>query len=98
MGFKLGNVFTPKAMFKSALTGGLTTAHNINKQSPGYKKLFPDGTSPPDAPPAPTIDSAEAAAMDKEEQLRRRRGMAATSLGGMDTTHPTTMTPSLLGS
>lgn len=90
---------SPKGIATSLLTGGVSTGYLATKDSHDgiNEKLFPKGKSPPDAPPAPTIDSAEASAQDKEEQLRRRRGMAATILGGMDATQPTTQAASLLG-
>lgn len=97
MGF-LSGLFSGSNLTKSLLTGGVSTAHEINKRSPGYKKLFPDAPIAPTAPDAPTIDAADAAAEDKANQLRRRRGMAATILGGLDNAQPTTQTSSLLGS
>lgn len=96
LGSVLKNAFTPKNLVKSALTGGLTTAHDFNKD--GYHRLFPDKPDVPEPPPAPTMDDAEAAGMDKANQLRRRRGMAATILGGLDEKQPTTQAASLLGS
>jgi hypothetical protein len=95
----LGNLLkgqtSGKNIAQNLLTGGVSTAHDFNKD--GYHRLFPDAVSPPDAPPAPTIDAADASAQDKEEQLRRRRGMAATILGGLEAMQPTTQATSLLG-
>lgn len=98
----LKNTFTGSSIRKSLLTGGLTTIHQLNRAEPIRKalgdKLFPDKAELPEAPAAPTMDAAEAAAEDKAAQLRRRRGMAATILGGLDTAQPTTQAASLLGS
>lgn len=59
------------------------------------------GSSPsvPQAPPAPTINDAEAAGQEKADQLRRRRGMASTILtAGHSTATPQTQAAALLGS
>lgn len=96
MGFSFGNLFKGSNLTKSVLSGGLTTAHSLNMA--GKNKLFPGKPDIPEPPPAPTLDAGEAVAEDKVNQLRRRRGMAATILGGMDINQPTTQTTSLLGS
>jgi hypothetical protein len=95
MGFSLGSLFKGSNLTKSLLTGGVSTAHELNMA--GKKKLFPDKPPIPEAPPAPTLDAAQEAGEDQANQLRRRRGMAATVLGGMDNLQPTTQTASLLG-
>lgn len=107
MGFSLGSLtsafkgaFTGSGIRNNLLTGGLYSTHKLNTGGNADLKngLFPDKPEVPEAPPAPTLDAGEAAAEDKAAQLRRRRGMAATILGGMDTTQPTTQAASLLGS
>lgn len=99
MGFSFGSLFSGDALWKSALSGGLTTAHSLNKA--GYDKLFPKAPDVPEPPPAPTINDAEAAAEDKSAQLRRRRGLASTILAGANSyqsNQPTTQAAALLGS
>ncbi len=96
LGDVLKNQFNAKSLTKSALTSGLTTAHDFNKD--GYHRLFPDKPDAPVAPPAPTISDADAAGEDKANQLRRRRGLAATILAGSTDQQPTTRAASLLGS
>jgi hypothetical protein len=88
--------FSSKNLLQSMASGGLTTAHDFNKD--GYHRLFPDKPAVPDAPPAPTMSDAEAAGEDKANQLRRRRGLAATVLAGSMNQQPTTRAASLLGS
>jgi hypothetical protein len=96
----LGDLLKGQTSFKNVtkhhLTGGLSTAHDFNKD--GYHRLFPDKPAVPDAPPAPTMSDAEAAGEDKANQLRRRRGLAATILAGSTNQQPTTRAASLLGS
>lgn len=63
--------------------------------------LFGGGSpSTPAAPPAPTINDAEASGENAADQLRRRRGMASTILAGANQTNtqPTTQAAALLGS
>jgi hypothetical protein len=55
----------------------------------------------PQAPPAPTINDADAAGEQKTDQLRRRRGMASTILAGAQSAtsnKPQTQAAALLGS
>lgn len=61
------------------------------------------GSAPktPEAPPAPTINDAEASGQDAADRLRRRRGMASTILAGANpqtNTTPQTQAAALLGS
>lgn len=62
--------------------------------------LFGGGPSAsPAPPPAPTVADAEIGAADKADQLRKRRGMAATILAGANGNNtPTTQSSALLGS
>lgn len=61
--------------------------------------LFGGSPSAPTPPPAPTVSDAEVGAADKADQLRRRRGMAATILAGANGQNtPTTQSSALLGS
>lgn len=92
----LKDQFSSKNFLQSLASGGLTTAHDFNKD--GYHRLFPDKPAVPNAPPAPTLSEADAAAEDKLAQLRRRRGLAATVLAGATNSQPTTSAASLLGS
>jgi hypothetical protein len=60
-----------------------------------------DAPAVPVAPPAPTINDAEASAQAKTDELRRRRGMASTILAGAQpasNTTPQTRAAGLLGS
>jgi hypothetical protein len=63
-------------------------------------KLYtPKGVQQPTAPQAPTINQAEAKAQDTADELRRRRGMAATILAGQPgDTQPVVNAARLLGS
>lgn len=63
--------------------------------------LFSGPPKVPTPPPAPTIDDAEVAGQNKADQLRKRRGMAATILAGSTAStnaQPATQAASLLGS
>jgi hypothetical protein len=75
----------------------------VKKVVNGINDRYVDPQSPavPDAPAAPTIDASQTAAEAASDALRRRRGMAATILGGaqpQSATMPTTRAAALLGS
>lgn len=96
LGGVVKNQFTGKNIWQNLATAGVSTAHDFNMD--GKHRLFPDKPDAPVAPPAPTLSDAEAAGEDKANQLRRRRGLAATILAGSTNQQPTTRAASLLGS